>query len=1634
MSSTIPPCSLSPQRDRAPDDSDMDLVSSSHGSPVIQVVRQNHTRRHSGSTIFTSSELTSDSCTTAPGKFTDSWSDSTDDLRGENICGRGRRKRSYSESNCHAGRPRRRSRSMSCSRSPSRRRSCSRSNFHVRRRRSRSMSCSRSPSRRRSCSRSNFHVRRRRRGSMLDNRSPIRQIPFSRSNSHTRRSRSTSDHRSPPRRRSNSGSNSRARQNRSISGHRSPSKRRSYSGSNSHERQSRSTSGHRYHPGRRSNSGSYSYERRRSRSISGLRSPPRRRSNSGSYSYERRSRSTSGHRSPPKRRSYSGSNSHERQSRSTSGHRYHPGRRSNSGSYSYERRRSRSISGLRSPPRRRSNSGSYSYERRSRTASGHRSPPRRRSYSGSNTHERRRRSTSGHRSHPSRRSYSGSNSHERQSRPTSGHRSPPRRRSYSGSNSHERQSRSTSGHRSPPRRRSYSGSNSHERQRSRSISGHRSPPRRRSYSGSNSHERQRSRSISGNRSHQRQRSVSESPSSGGTKVTAQHIYVRRWSRKRSGSGSKSSSPDFLDVSGPTSLKKIKVSDSPTSGSDMTKTLNVKQILDEGKLSEMKRRKRASADLQELNLTSSFEPSAGNISQPQTVGISPRTSQEKDQRDNTHVSERGCQLPSSPYATSNLDIVSLVSYDSELPTRVSPVMKTTDMPRAPTLFSSNYMSVSLSGEHTAGHGQTGSIRMRSTPPQSPARSLTTSRAVTAETATRGRELTTTRGSRSRSVLNGKTRSESRERSCSGAMALVQYSTRQRSPSRITRLYSRPKSHAKRQRLNRRRSISGSNSSTRRRSYSGSNSHKRRRRRSISGSNSSTRKRSYSGSNSHERRRRSISGSNSSTRRRSYSGSNSHERRRRRSISGSNSSTRRSYSGSNSHERRRRRSISGSYSSTRRRSYSGSNSHKRRRRRSISGSNSSTRQRSYSGSNSHKRRRRRSISGSNSSTRRSYSGSNSHERRRRRSISGSNSSTRRRSYSGSNSHERRRRRSISGSNSSTRRRSYPGSNSHKRRRRRSISGSNSSTRRRSYSGSNSHERRRRKRSISGSNSFTRQRSYSGSNSHERRRRKRSISGSSQASVQDTSSQSSEPVDLELFPFVKDDDIKYFGRLLRSINLSSPGISQTEVEKRHLIGIVLKIKNGPPATAQEATTELQKMAKTGRCCELFNLLLPMIFHTLWQDEREETMQKLIESVDAVIYKAGGKARPYIDKLLLVFQAGLCGTRQMKLIACRMVSKLTKVFGTRELLSNLTPDLDSPSAVVPNTNSYTVAIIAETAGLGAVLPYVKALCDSEQPAIKEAGFSTIQTIVHLLKKGVQPHIKPLMEHLQPDLQHAKFSLRRHWAEAVASVASMATKEDYPAFSAIWEHLLDRYHNNSQVLTVFEQSATFNIIFLKPSLTKEEHDIICDVFTKSCESPDERMRTNSAKMLCKLSLSMLVADDVFDEKFLRPFLQQSLLPSTTMTSHDQFCKICVRSARRLSAGKVCTYIVDGLFKQDGFLPVTDALAAILQKHGLSQITYHTERRIILGLMCAVRVQTFQSDDAIVTSIEKIMKLLRRRLCFHKQDIQQMLASATATSSPAAQRSPLNQLLMNLQGLCSQDQMTSELVLDGCVRSMTECL
>ncbi|XP_048242575.1 serine/arginine repetitive matrix protein 2-like isoform X2 [Haliotis rufescens] len=1511
MSSSIPPCLLSPQRDRAPDDSDMDLVSTSDGSPVIRVGRQNHTRRLSGSTIFTSSELTSDSCTTAPGKFTDSWSDSTDDLRGENICGRGRRKRSYSGSNCHAGRPRHRSRSMSCSRSPSRRRSCSRSNLHV--------------------------IRRRRR-SMLDNRSPIRQIPYSRSNSHTRRSRSTSGHRSPPRQRSNSGSNSHTRRSRSTSGHRSPPRRRSNSGSNSHERRSRSTSGHRSPPRQRSYSGSKSHERQRSRSISGHRSPPRRRSYSGSKSHERRrSRSISGHRSPPRRRSYSGSNSYaRRRSRTISGHRYPPRQRSYSGSKSHERRRSRSISGHRSPPRRRSYSGSNSYaRRRSRTISGHRYPPRRRSYSGSKPHERQRsRSISGHRSPPRRRSNSGSYSYERRrSRSISGHRSPPRRRSYSGSKSHERRrSRSISGHRSPPRQRSYSGSKSHERRRSRSISGHRSPPRRRSNSGSKSHERQRSRStsghrspprrrsysvsnsyarrrsrtisgqishgqrsysgsysherrsrsISGNRSHRRQRSVSESPSSGGTKVTAQHIYVRRWSRKRSGSGSKSSSPDSLDVSGPTSPKKRKVSGSPTPGSDMTKTLNVKQILDEGKLSEMKRRQRASTDLQELNLTSSFEPSAVNISQPQTVGISLRTSQEKDQRDNTHVSERSCQLPSNPYDNSNLDIVSLSSYDSELPRRVSPVMKTTDMPYAPTLFSSNNMSVSLSGVHTAGHGQTGSIRMRSTSPQSPARSLTTSRAVTAETATQGRELTTTRSPSSRSVLrNGKTRSESRERSYSGAMAQLRYSTRQRSPSRITRLYSSPKSHAKRRRLNRRRSISGSNSSTRWRSYSGSNSHKRRRRRSISGSNSSTR-------------------------------------------------------------------------------------------------------------------------------RRSYSGSNSHKRRRRRSISGSNSSTRRRSYSGSNTHERRRRR-------------------------RSISGSNSSTRRRSYSGSITHERRRRRRSISGSNSPTRRRSYSGSITHERRRRRRSISGSSQALVQNTSSQSSEPVDLELFPFVKNEDIKYFGRLLRSINLSSPGISQTEVEKRHLIGIVLKIKNGPPATAQEATTELQKMAKTGGCCELFNLLLPMIFHTLWQDEREETMQKLIESIDAVIYKAGGKARPYIDKLLLVFQAGLCGTRQMKLIACRMVSKLTKVFGTREILSHLTPDLDSPSAVVPNTNGYTVAIIAETAGLGAVLPYVKTLCDSELPAIKEAGFSTIQTIVHLLKKGVQPHIKPLMGHLQPDLQHTKFFVQRHWAEAVASVASMATKEDYPAFSAIWDHLLDRYRNNSQVLTVFEQSATFNIIFLKPSLTKEEHDIICDVFTKSCESPDERMRTNSAKMLCKLSLSTLVADDVFDQKFLRPFLQQSLLPSTAMTSHDQFCKICVRSARRLSAGKVCTYIVDGLFKRDGFLPVTDALAAILQKHGLSQITYHTERRIILGLMCAVKVQTFQSDDKMVTSIEKIIKLLRRRLCFHTQDIQQMLASATATSS-AAQRSPLNQLLMNLQGLCSQDQMTSELVLDGCVRSMTECL
>ncbi|XP_046564829.1 splicing factor 3B subunit 1-like [Haliotis rubra] len=833
----------------------------------------------------------------------------------------------------------------------------------------------------------------------------------------------------------------------------------------------------------------------------------------------------------------------------------------------------------------------------------------------------------------------------------------------------------------------------------------------------------------------------------------------------------------------------------------------------------------------------------------------------------------------------------------------------------------------------------------------------------------------------------------------------------------------------------RSISCDRSPPRQISYSGSDMHARQRSRSISCDRSPPRQISYSGSDVHTRRRsRSISCDRSPPRQISYSGSGVHARRRSRSISCDRSPPRqRSHSGSRLHARRRSRSISCDRSAPRQRSHSGSRLHARRRSRSISCDRSAPRQRSHSGSRLHARRRSRSISCESLSRRRSYSGSSPYGRgRRRRSITGS-ISPRRRSYSGSSPYGRgRRRRSITGS-ISPRRRSYSGSSPYGRgRRRRSITGS-ISPRRRSFSGSNSLERRRRKRrrSISSCISPKRRRLYSGSKSHDsestsgsvpstnEKRRRISTSSSSSDSRLDTMTLDS--VDPELFPFVQDDDMNYFGRVLRSVNLSDPGISQAEVEKRRLIGIVLKIKNGPPAVAQGATRDLQNVAKRGNCCKLFNLLLPMIFHKDYQTD--EHQRKLIETLDALIYKAGRNARPVFDQILDNAQGGLYSTQQVKQVACRIISKLTKVFGSMKILSHLTPDVSSPTAVVSNANSYTVAVIAKTSGVESVLSYVKTLCDSGAPAVQEAGFATIQSIVYHTKKAAHPYIRPLMEHLQPGLKRKKFSVWRQWAEALAAIATMATKEDYPAFSAIWDHLLSKYRSNPQIVSEFEQSAALHIMFLKPGLTQEELDMICDLFAMSCTSPDDRI---SAQILCRLSPSSLVADDVFEEKFLRPFLQQSFLPGTSMTSHDQFSKICVRSARRLGVEKICTYIVDGPFKQDSFLAVTDALVAILKKHGLTQVTYHTERRIVLGLMCAGKVETFQNDDKIVSSMEKLLKLLRRRLCFHSEDIKQMLTSTTSSSSSPG--SALNHLLVNLQGLCSQDQLTSDLILDGCVR------
>lgn len=192
----------------------------------------------------------------------------------------------------------------------------------------------------------------------------------------------------------------------------------------------------------------------------------------------------------------------------------------------------------------------------------------------------------------------------------------------------------------------------------------------------------------------------------------------------------------------------------------------------------------------------------------------------------------------------------------------------------------------------------------------------------------------------------------------------------------------------------------------------------------------------------------------------------------------------------------------------------------------------------------------------------------------------------------------------------------------------------------------------------------------------------------------------------PYIKPEDFQYFGKLLDEVD--EENLPANELKERKVLKLLLRIKNGTPPQRKSAMRQITDKADEFGPEVLFNQILPLLMSPALEDQERHLLVKVI---DRVLYKLGDLVRPYVHKILVVIEPLLIDEDYYARVEGReIISNLSKAAGLATMIATMRPDIDHTDEYVRNTTARAFAVVASALGIPALLPFLKAVCQSRK------------------------------------------------------------------------------------------------------------------------------------------------------------------------------------------------------------------------------------------------------------------------------------------------------------------------------------
>ena len=446
----------------------------------------------------------------------------------------------------------------------------------------------------------------------------------------------------------------------------------------------------------------------------------------------------------------------------------------------------------------------------------------------------------------------------------------------------------------------------------------------------------------------------------------------------------------------------------------------------------------------------------------------------------------------------------------------------------------------------------------------------------------------------------------------------------------------------------------------------------------------------------------------------------------------------------------------------------------------------------------------------------------------------------------------------------------------------------------------------------------------------------------------------------PFMKPEDYQYFGVLLNEENEEE--LSPEEQKERKIMKLLLKVKNGTPPQRKTALRQLTDKARELGAGPLFNQILPLLMQPTLEDQERHLLVKVI---DRVLYKLDELVRPFVHKILVVIEPLLIDEDYYARVEGReIISNLSKAAGLATMIAAMRPDIDNIDEYVRNTTARAFSVVASALGIPALLPFLKAVCQSKKSwQARHTGIKIVQQIAILIGCAVLPHLRSLVEIIEHGLNDENQKVRTITALSLAALAEASAPYGIESFDSVLKPLWKGIRSHrGKVLAAFLKAIGFIIPLMDALYASYYTKEVMFILIREFQSPDEEMKKIVLKVVkqCVSTEGVeanYIRSDILPEFFRNFWVRRMALDRR---NYKQLVETTVEIANKVGVADIVGRVVEDL--KDESEPyrrmVMETIEKVVTNLGASDIDARLEELLIDGILYAFQEQT--SDDANV--------------------------------------------------------------------------